>query len=88
MPVNLVRSAIEQTFQLEVPIKISEALAYWLSRSNPDEILRLFSSSREREKCLARCHHFDGYHIVPLNEQFGVSKTAMARRLWELNEFA
>jgi len=87
MPEKLMRSAFENIFSEPAPIKLDEDLAFWLSPDDPGEVLFANKESLLPMLRLAQYSpHQSSYR--PLTEQFGVSPTAMAIRLRELEFIA
>ena len=84
MPRKLLWQVCEQTFGIELPIKIDENIAFWLSRDEPDSLLRPAVGSDICERIIANAEFFNGKHFNSLAKQFHVSTTAMTIRLKEL----
>jgi len=84
MPEKLMHQAFKQTFGHEPPLRINDDIAHLLSPDNPEEVLYAESESLLPMRRLARFSP-PLSNLWPLNEQFGVSVTAMAIRLRELN---
>jgi Zn-dependent peptidase ImmA (M78 family) len=55
-----------------------------ISCKSPDRLLYASKDSGERELGLARCTQFNNRNLVSLAQQFGVSDSAMAIRIKEL----
>ena len=84
MPQTLVRELFEFMFCCKGQLRFSDVIAYHLDPNNPDRLLYSPKESGERELALARCTRFNNQHLVSLAQQFGVSDSAMAIRLKEL----
>ena len=84
MPRKLLWRVCEQTFGIDLPIKIDENIAFWLCRDEPDALLRPAMGSDICERALANAEFFNGKHFNSLAKQFRVSTTAMTIRLKEL----
>lgn len=84
MPQKLVRERFEFMFCCKGQLRFSDVIAYHLDPNNPDRLLYSPKESGERELALARCTRFNNQHLVSLAQQFGVSDSAMAIRLKEL----
>ncbi|MNE81006.1 hypothetical protein D3C80_1776240 [compost metagenome] len=85
MPQKLVRERFEFMFCCRGQLRFSDVIAYHLDPINPDRLLYAPKESGERELALARCTRFNNRSLVTLAQQFGVSDSAMAIRLKELN---
>lgn len=85
MPQKLVRERFEFMFCCKGQLRFSDVIAYHLDPNNPDRLLYSPKESGERELALARCARFNNQHLVSLAQQFGVSDSAMAIRLKELD---
>ncbi|TDV72654.1 uncharacterized protein DUF955 [Pseudomonas sp. LP_7_YM] len=85
MPHKLVRERFEFMFCCSDQMRFSDVIAYHLDPLNPDRLLYAPKDSGERELALARCTQFNNKHLVSLAQQFGVSDSAMAIRIKELN---
>ena len=84
MPQKLVRERFEFMFCCKGQLRFSDVIAYHLDPNNPDRLLYAPKESGERELALARCTRFNNQNLVSLAQQFGVSDSAMAIRLKEL----
>ena len=84
MPQKLLRERFEFMFCCKGQLRFSDVIAYHLDPNNPDRLLYSPKESGERELALARCTRFNNQHLVSLAQQFGVSDSAMAIRLKEL----
>ncbi|WP_411563151.1 hypothetical protein [Pseudomonas shirazensis] len=65
-------------------MRFSDVIAYHFGPNNPDRLLYVPKESGERELALARCTRFNNQNLVSLAQQFGVSDSAMAIRIKEL----
>ena len=84
MPPKLLEDAFRNLFGMREQFVIDENVAFHLCPSDPDSLVRVERDSLDRELVLARCGSFNGKYFRSLSEQFGVSRTAMAIRLKEL----
>ena len=84
MPSDSVREQFRRRF-LTNKFELNEATAFALLRAALADVLTLWRSRREGAKLLAEAKHFNGNNIEPLHKAFGVSLTAMAIRLEELD---
>ncbi len=84
MPKRLVVRAFEARFRTKVPMLIDENAAFWLNASDPDEILTGPDSLFRAALCVAGASTYQGAAIYSMASTFGVSLTAMALRLMEL----
>ncbi len=84
MPGKLVTRTFERLFGTR-NFTFTEAIAFHLSPSDMDSLLRPHENSLARELALATARSFNGIHFKPLTEQFGVSATTMAIRIKELD---
>lgn len=87
MPTRLMRRAFENLFGEPPPIRLDDSLAFWLSPDDPGEVLFADKESLLPVLRLARFSPISS-NYRPMNEQFGVSPTAMAIRLQELEFIA
>ncbi|QKS80979.1 ImmA/IrrE family metallo-endopeptidase [Pseudomonas bijieensis] len=85
MPQKLVRERFEFMFCCSGQLRFSDVIAYHLDPINPDRLLYAPKESKERELALARCTRFNNRNLVSLAQQFGVSDSAMAIRIKELD---
>lgn len=83
MPEKLVRARFREVFQSE-PFDLSEETAFALLGCSLSDLLRLHPTRRQLARVLASTERFNGRHIVPLHQQFRISREAMAIRLEEL----
>lgn len=83
MPEKLVRSRFREVFQTE-PFDLSEETAFALLGCSLSDLLHLHPTRRQLTRVLASSERFNGRHVVPLHQQFRVSREAMAIRLEEL----
>ena len=84
MPEQQMLEAFRQTLGVEPPVRMNEHLAHCLSPDNPDELLFADSGSLLPMRRLARWSPGTS-QCLSLSDQFGVSVTAMAIRLQELD---
>jgi len=85
MPKKLLLTRIRNSFDVEPPIVVRDAEAFWLDMDQPEDLLRASPNSRELAFALAKCpRDFYGNRILSLAEQFKVSVQAMAYRVQEL----
>ncbi len=86
MPRKLLTSYFKDLFLCdELPFVINETSAFHLEPTDPHSLMEASEDSLERELALARCTSFGGRHFYSLAQIFGVSTSAMAIRLKELN---
>ena len=83
MPKKLMTTAFKKIFGELPPIRLDDDLAFWLGPDNPAEVL---FADKESLLPMLRLAGFSpiSSKYRPLYEQFGVSRTAMAIRLQEL----
>lgn len=84
MPQKLLRERFGFMFCCTGQLRFSDVIAYHLDPNNPDRLFYSPKESGERELALARCTRLNNQHLVSLAQQFGVSDSAMAIRLKEL----
>lgn len=85
MPERLVRQEFDSRFKTQ-SFSVNESTAFALSsKLSADEVIRLANDRNALAELLATSINYDGEYFASLSEQFGVSKTAMAIRLTELN---
>lgn len=84
MPQKLVLQQFEFMFCCTEQLRFSDAIAFHLDPVNPNRLLYASKDSGERELALARCTRFNNRDLVSLAQQFGVSDSAMAIRIKEL----
>ncbi|MDE0272704.1 MAG: ImmA/IrrE family metallo-endopeptidase [Gammaproteobacteria bacterium] len=85
MPKKLLLTRIRTSFDVEPPIVVRDAEAFWLDMDQPEDLLRASPNSHELAFALAKCpRDFHGNRILSLAEQFKVSVQAMAYRVQEL----
>lgn len=85
MPPKLIRLQFESRFHVKTPYTFDDTWAFHLSPQDPDSLLTDGDVELERGFALAKARTFNRNHFVPLHKQFGVSPSAMAYRLIELN---
>ncbi|OWJ98225.1 hypothetical protein B6S59_01215 [Pseudomonas sp. A46] len=85
MPPNLVSNMFRAQFGVRDQFVFNDTSAYHLSPNDPFSLLYAEDGSLDREIALARCTHFNGKHMYSLASLFGVSDSAMAIRIKELN---
>lgn len=83
-PKRLVESVFRQRFG-RIPPRLSETLAFHLRGSQAQALLTAPPDSVDFAMAVAGCHSLDGRRFVALADKFGISVTAMAIRLRELN---
>ncbi|AUG07945.1 ImmA/IrrE family metallo-endopeptidase [Pseudomonas sp. S09G 359] len=85
MPQKLLRERFEFMFCCKGQLRFSDVIAFHLDPNHPDRLLYASKDSDERELALARCTQFNNRNLVSLAQQFGVSDSAMAIRIKELD---
>lgn len=83
-PKRLVETEFRSRFG-RVPLKLSETLAFHLRGSQAQALLTAVPGSLDFAIAVAGCHSLDGQRFVALADHFGISVTAMAIRLRELD---
>jgi len=83
MPRRLLLSYLTGTFFQEPPIRVDELHAFHLDPTGHAELAGATLQRKARAVSVATTN-FRGERIVPLHQQFGVSASAMAIRLEEL----
>lgn len=83
MPEKQVKIKFNQIFG-NTPFVVSEATAFALKGLSLSDFEAAYPTKRKLSMLLAGSTQYDGRPFVPLNEQFKVSKTAMARALEDL----
>lgn len=81
------RDAVEKTFReifLTLEFEITETMARALGVRSIGELRKRARNLHGLAKILASTNRFNGEHIVPMSQQFGVSTETMAIRLEEL----
>ncbi|MGY4494879.1 ImmA/IrrE family metallo-endopeptidase [Pseudomonas sp. TE3610] len=84
MPAKLLIDRFGKQFFCKDQLHFDDTVAYHVDANNIEGLLDASVDSLERELALARCQRFNNVRIVSLSEQFGVSDSAMALRLKEL----
>ncbi|MFZ5561798.1 MAG: ImmA/IrrE family metallo-endopeptidase [Pseudomonadota bacterium] len=84
MPERLLQEYFNAQFGVKGQFIFNEASSFQLSPGDPDSLHYASSESLDRELALARCTRFNGRYMNSLAQQFGVSDSAMARRIKEL----
>lgn len=85
MPSRLLVAQFEQQFGCKGQFQFTDVSCYHLNSNDPDSLLYASQNSLDREIALARCTRFNGKAINSLAQQFGVSDSAMALRIKELD---
>ena len=85
MPSTLLVKKFEQQFRCKGQFQFSDVTCYHLNPNDPDALQYALQNSLDREIALARCTQFNGRAMISLAQQFGVSDSAMALRIKELN---
>jgi Zn-dependent peptidase ImmA (M78 family) len=83
MPARLVQARFAELFQAET-FDLSEESAFALAGCSLSDFHRSHGTLRQVSRAVASAPRFNGRHFSPLNEQFRVSREAMAIRLEEL----
>ena len=83
MPANLVKARFQSLFLTETFV-LTEETAYALVGKSLSELRRLQPTRRHLSHMIAGANRYNGQQIVPLHQQFRVSRLAMAIRLEEL----
>ena len=84
MPRKWVSRDLEDRFG-SLPIKVDENLAWWLDRTDHERLLEPSADADfERARAIAICTNVGGRHFRSMREVYGVTATAMAWRLIEL----
>jgi Zn-dependent peptidase ImmA (M78 family) len=83
MPRNLVMDAVEGQFG-SCPVVIDDRVAFAMDTTEYEILLRAKEGSVERARAVARASRFGLKPLHPLHKRFGVSVSAMAYRLREL----
>lgn len=84
MPAQLLQEYFNAQFGVKGQFIFNEASSFQLSPGDPDSLHYASRESLDRELALARCTRFNGRYMNSLAQQFGVSDSAMARRIKEL----
>lgn len=84
MPKNLVMDAVESQFG-SCPLVIDDRVAFAMDPKDYEVLLRSKEGSIERARAVARASRFGLKPLNPIHKQFGVSVSAMAYRLRELD---
>lgn len=84
MPAKLLQEYFNRQFGIKGQFIFNESACFQLSPGDPESLLYTSQESLDRELLLARCTRFNGRHMYSLAQQFGVSDSAMARRIKEL----
>ena len=83
MPARLVCTRFAELFQGE-PFELSEESAFALAGCSLSDFNQSQGTRRQLARVLSSAQRYNGRHFTPLNEQFRVSREAMAIRLEEL----
>lgn len=84
MPRDLVKARFRDRFATE-RFELSEASAIAMTGSSLDKVQRIFRDPQDLPRWLAEATHYNGKNFNSLASTFGVSTTAMAIRLEELD---
>lgn len=84
MPKNLLIERFRSVFG-QPPFILNDDTAFALLHQGLQEAQARIRQRRDLSRWIAQTAHYNGLHIIPLAEQFGVSIEAMAIRLEELN---
>lgn len=84
MPAKLLQEYFSRQFGVKGQFVFNDATCFQFSPGDPESLLYANQESLDRELALARCGRFNGRHMNSLAQQFGVSDSAMARRIKEL----
>ena len=84
MPAKLLHEYFSRQFGVKGQFVFNDAACFQFSPGDPESLLYANQESLDRELALARCSRFNGRHMNSLAQQFGVSDSAMARRIREL----
>jgi Zn-dependent peptidase ImmA (M78 family) len=84
VPQNLLLEEFQARFTTTIPLRLTDAVAYELSRGGSQALLRAGASSFDFACAVARATQFNGRHFRSLADRFRVSVSVMAIRLREL----
>ncbi len=84
VPRKLAMATFKATFQVNAPLFLDDASAFWLSHGDPGSLLGAETGSLDFARAVASATSYGGQHFKSLASQFGVSVTTMAIRLREL----
>ena len=85
MPSKWVAEDLERRFG-SLPVNVDENLAWWLDQTDHERLLvPNADADLERAKAIAVCTNVGAGHFCSLADEYGVSATAMALRLLELD---
>lgn len=85
MPPKWVAKDLERRFGM-LPINVDENLAWWLDKTDHEQLLTPNADADfERAKAIAICTNVGTGHFPSLADEYGVTPTAMALRLLELD---
>ena len=85
MPSKWIARDLESRFG-SVPIRVDENLAWWLDKNDYERLLRPSEDADiERAKAVSVCTNVGEGHFVSIKDEYGVTVTAMALRLIELD---
>ncbi|MFG0528985.1 ImmA/IrrE family metallo-endopeptidase [Pseudomonas sp. yb_2] len=85
VPQKLLLERFQAVFYCKGQFFFNDTSAYHLDPTGSGRLLYAERDSLERELALARCERFNGRYFVSLAQQFGVSDSAMALRIKELD---
>ena len=84
-PAQLVIEAYQQRYPVGPPLPLTDTVAFHLCGESAHALMRAGSESMQFACAVASATSFDGRHFMSMAEQFGISVSAMAIRLRELN---
>jgi Zn-dependent peptidase ImmA (M78 family) len=87
MPPNLLREKFERTFRVTTPFVFDHDWAFHLCPSDQESLMMDEDLVMNRAYAIAKARSFNNRHFIPLHEQFGVSLSAMAYRIADLDFF-
>lgn len=85
MPGKLVTEAFHWQFLCSGQFQFNDTTAFHVDPNQMHHLIYASRDSLDRELALARCQRFNGNRILSLSQQFGVSDSAMALRIKELD---
>jgi Zn-dependent peptidase ImmA (M78 family) len=84
VPEALVTRAFEERFTKDIPLPLTDAVAYELGRGGGQALLLAGASSHDFARAVARATQFNGRRFRSLADTFSVSVSVMAIRIREL----
>jgi Zn-dependent peptidase ImmA (M78 family) len=84
-PEQLVVAAYKARFGIGPPLPLNDDIAFHLAGTSAHALMRAGSASLEFASAVASARRFNGKPFYSLAEEFGISNSAMAIRLRELN---